>query len=449
MKHSVLVATLFSLIMVLVGCASGDDSSENGNLSADNFSAFIDENPSLEQIIGTLGGTTNMGSLNFSITDQNPSGAITVNTGTGELKVANPSLFDFETNQIITGSFKVTNGSLSETASISINVNDVDETITFEGNVFLNTQQDVANFGVNGVTEITGRLLIGRFDEPYSDITDVSMLSSLTTVGEGVQVLYNENLSDISSLSNLTSVGGIEIAFNPMLNNLSGLQNIEGSLSGSLSIGHNPLMENIDELHQITEVGQSLIIIFNDNLKNLGGLAAINHVQGEISIAGNPELFDAQGLSGITSAGGGLVISLNNSLIELPLFNNESFPGPISIQSNEALLSVDGLSQLTSAGASIRIQNNLSLKDLTGLSGFSTIEAGILIIANNSLENLNGLENLTGQVLGLEFSANTLLSDFCGIQPLVSSSNFTGPFTASNNAYDPTQQDIIDGNCSL
>ena len=71
-------------------------------------------------------------------------------------------------------------------------------------------------------------------------------------------------------------------------------------------------------------------------------------------------------------------------------------------------------------------------------------------ISNNILlTNLDGLENLIQIDYALHISSNIALTDFCGLENLFI--NGVGPsfYTVENNAYNPTQQDIIDGNCSL
>ena len=95
-------------------------------LSAQDVTVAIDENPIDGQVVGSIqvdGG----GTLSFSITSQTPAGALNINTSTGELTVADPNLFDFETNPVITADISVDNSISTATAIATINLNDVDE----------------------------------------------------------------------------------------------------------------------------------------------------------------------------------------------------------------------------------------------------------------------------------------------------------------------------------
>ena len=70
----------------------------------------------------------------------------------------------------------------------------------------------------------------------------------------------------------------------------------------------------------------------------------------------------------------------------------------------------------------------------------------INIFLANNIESLDGLENvmITNNV---NISSNIGLLDFCALQNLIVNGSFND-ITISGNAFDPTIQDIIDGNCS-
>ena len=80
----------------------------------------MDENQENGQIIRTVSGSTNEGNVTFSITEQTPSDAFSIDATSGELKVADAMLFNFETNPVITGNVKVANGAVSQNASVTI-----------------------------------------------------------------------------------------------------------------------------------------------------------------------------------------------------------------------------------------------------------------------------------------------------------------------------------------
>ena len=82
----------------------------------------FNENPTNGQTVGTV--QTN-GSGDFNITSQTPAGALNINTSTGELTVADATLFDFETNPVIIATISVVGG--ANTGSVTINLTNVNE----------------------------------------------------------------------------------------------------------------------------------------------------------------------------------------------------------------------------------------------------------------------------------------------------------------------------------
>src|SRR5690606_25772575 len=96
-----------------------------------------------------------------------------------------------------------------------------------EGSVLFTSQAQVNTFATNypNCTEISGYLYFYGND----DITDLSPLSNLTSVGGLLGFESNLSLTNLDGLSNLTSVGGfLGIYSNPNLTNFSGLENITG-----------------------------------------------------------------------------------------------------------------------------------------------------------------------------------------------------------------------------
>ena len=132
---------------------------------------------------------------------------------------------------------------------------------------------------------------------------------------------------------------------------------------------------------------------------------------------------------------------------------------------------LNGLSSLTSIGGSLYISKTIGLQNLSDLRNLSTIGDDFMLTFNQGLtsiglenlssvgnyffinnnDNLIDLEGLTklrsnGGKPDLSIWSNTKLKDFCGIKPLLT--DFTGIFSVTGNLYNPTRQNIVDGNCS-
>ena len=122
MKNYLIVAVLF---LSMESCNKKDIKPAN-TVNVQNFTANINENVSNGQSVGIVQATGN-GTLSYSIATQAPAGALTINSGTGELSVANSALFDFETTQIVSATITVNNSGTTKNLSATINLLDVHE----------------------------------------------------------------------------------------------------------------------------------------------------------------------------------------------------------------------------------------------------------------------------------------------------------------------------------
>lgn len=122
-------------------------------LTTQNFSVSIDENPTSGQSLGTVQASGD-GALSYSIASQTPAGALTINSSTGELTVANAALFDFETNPTITATISVDNSGNVQPLTATINLNNVSELVVYDFDVSLD--ENPANGLVLGTINAVG-----------------------------------------------------------------------------------------------------------------------------------------------------------------------------------------------------------------------------------------------------------------------------------------------------
>ncbi len=100
-------------------------------ITISDFNTTIDENQSSGTSLGTISATVNQGTLMYAIASQTPTGAIAINSTTGEMTVADASQFDFETNPTLTATVEASSNGESETATVTITLNDVVESAPF------------------------------------------------------------------------------------------------------------------------------------------------------------------------------------------------------------------------------------------------------------------------------------------------------------------------------
>jgi len=123
MKNAIKFANLLLLILLLTTFSCSKDDEVKVTILQD-LEVTIDENPADGQVIGTV-QDDGSGTLTFSITSQTPAGALSIGSGTGELTVADASLFDFETNPVITAT--VSAEGAENTATVTVNLTNINE----------------------------------------------------------------------------------------------------------------------------------------------------------------------------------------------------------------------------------------------------------------------------------------------------------------------------------
>lgn len=190
---------IYLILLVTYFIQSCEDSNDDVNdaitISISDFTINIDENPTADLSLGTVQATTNQGNINFSITGQTPSQAIEINAATGEITVLTEGLFDYETNPIITGIVRAENSGISETAIITINLNDVNEVVDDYKLLAVSDLGEVFEIGNN-----TGNIEnIGQVDRENNS----SILSPNTLVASSDKIYSIEYLYNPSPTNNL------------------------------------------------------------------------------------------------------------------------------------------------------------------------------------------------------------------------------------------------------
>lgn len=262
------------------------------------------------------------------------------------------------------------------------------------------TSQEVLNdFPINNpdCTEITGNLTIGASG---SNLTDLSPLSNITSVDGYLRISSNSNLQSLSGLDNLTTV------------------------SGDLIISDNPLLENFSPIANLTSIGGNLIIEDNFNLVNFLAFTNLTSISGDIIIRGHRNLIDLSGLENITSIGGNLIIDSNFELIDISLSSLTSVGGDVLIEQNYKLANISSLANLTSIENNLTIRGSSDLENLSGLSNLTSVYE-LIIDSNGSLTTLNGLfkQGVTMDINRIEIRGNSNLVDMSALANINLSNN--------------------------
>ncbi|WP_299683069.1 hypothetical protein [uncultured Dokdonia sp.] len=310
----------------------------------------------------------------------------------------------------------------------------------FNGDAELFTQQAVDDFGAMEYTEITGNLILrSQFENP-DPISSLSSLSTIEVVGGDLRL---SGLFDVPSLD--------------------GLQNLT-SVSGVLALIVNSTITSLDAFSNINSTIQSLEIINFREIQSLQGLENISIASGgDLIIEGNDKLASLDAIqNGIPSMMG--TIKFQEFILDCGPFIDcgPTPPEPQPFTSLAFLSNVNEVDWLRLKGfqgsnliglENITAVNRLSVwvnPNLTNLQELSAVNNNVLFLfvaENNQLENLEGLENIPLVTAGFQAIANPVLTDFCSVQNSITIL-LGEDVEILFNAYNPTQQDIIDGNCS-
>lgn len=264
-------------------------------------------------------------------------------------------------------------------------------------------------------------------------------------------ILFNCNNESIDeqenacTIENGTFVGGVVLFTQQGVNDFGALcySKIDGVLQLGLMWRENDIVD-LSPLSSLTEVFNGRLRIHATNLTSLYGLHNLTSIGG-LFIFNSHGLTDLSGFESLTNIGGGPIQGLD-------------------IRYNTSLQSLKGLNNIRTLASEntypIIIGINPSLNSLIDLSNLETIDTGLTIGANPNLTSLDGLENLVmingrfkTSIINFPISisggmsGNSNLTSYCALQNLFTNGSY-GEVDISLNAYNPTVQDIIDGNCS-
>lgn len=94
---------------------------------ARNFYVYMDENPSINALIGTIDASSSFGRINYRVDSMAPEGAFRVHDKEGHVRVHNPALFDYEKDSVITGKVTAFNKDNEKTINVRIRLVDLEE----------------------------------------------------------------------------------------------------------------------------------------------------------------------------------------------------------------------------------------------------------------------------------------------------------------------------------
>lgn len=327
----------------------------------------------------------------------------------------------------------------------------------FEGNVTLNTQIQVDDFGSQNYTRINGSLKIIGFAS-MQKITSLNPLINLNYVRDHLWIESNPELTNLNGLNNVKTVGfKLSIYKNALLSNISALNNIN-SIGTDLIIEENNSLNNLNGLNSISSI---INLTINNNLilSDLNGLSNLKKLSQNLYISTNPQITNIDFLNKLNSNSvfsGYILISNCVNLTNLNGLNKVVKAGRISISSNPKITNLNGLNNVTMITSydpnlhhSLDIRYNNKLNSIQDLKNITFCYGEISITNNPQLTTLDGLNNIISAGEEISINDNPKLRNFCALKTLFVLHNFAPYYGVSGNYFNPTQQNVIAGNCSI
>lgn len=306
----------------------------------------------------------------------------------------------------------------------------------YEGNINLYNQSLVDSFGAENYTEVTGEVRI------YGTVTDLMPLSKLEIIGQDLLISNADNLVSMDGLENVVEVGeSVQFVNNDALTDITALEDLNAPYA-VIFIG-NDALKSISGFSQTTHVSGLIMLTGNLNLEVISGFQNLESTGYNLQIEDNPSLVDISGLSKLKSVGNELWLNNNDMLVDITPLNTIETINNIVINGNASLTEISTFNNISSC--TIEISGNSSLASIQGFE--SLTDVGALRINNNlSLTTVTAFGTVTSLDSFIEIQYNQLFDDFCAFSGLITN-DFTGGFSTWANAYNPTIQDMIDGNC--
>ncbi|MET7256764.1 T9SS type A sorting domain-containing protein [Dyadobacter fermentans] len=228
-----------------------------------------------------------------------------------------------------------------------------------------NTQTSIDNFSIShpGCTAISNPVVVSG-----SDITNLNGLAGVTSVAS-LNILNNPLLTSISGLSSLTSAGDINIENNPLLATLTGLNELVSS--------------------------GNFRVVFSAGLTSLSAVSKLTTINGFLSIGNDPLLQDLTGLDNLKTITGQVAIGANNNLVSLNGLNNLTLIGDyLYISYNPKLTSIAALSNLTSMSHYLQLDYNTSLTSLAGLENVNLSSVSYVRLRYSDMLSMCGVKSI-------------------------------------------------------
>lgn len=241
--------------------------------------------------------------------------------------------------------------------------------------------------GLENLTSVSKDLRIRHND----NLLNISSLSNVTnwSLTEEVMISHNASLLNLNGLQNLSQVpAGIQIQDNASLINLIGLESLtsasydpNASSNMCFNLTYNPSLTDVSQLSNFTTVNGSIQILNNSNLNNFIGFEGITTVSNALFIQNNGNT-DLTGFDNLTSAQS-IKISVSPNLLNLNGLENLTSVDQLQLFNNPSLTDIHSLDHTISIQI-VTISSNANLSTCNAQAICDYININTASILNNN-----------------------------------------------------------------
>ncbi|RKU39252.1 hypothetical protein C6496_02645 [Candidatus Poribacteria bacterium] len=336
---------------------------------------------------------------------------------------------DYEKKSLYVVTIIASDGSLTDSISVTISVAPVDGT-TIDPPLSERTQQvrdaivsaadvdredDVTGAHLaaisnlylrsTGITSLKTGDFAGLTNLQYlrmdnNSISDISALENLTSLTR--LILHSNSITDISPLANLTKLKNLNLMHNS-ISDISALENLTALTNLGLN---NNSISDISALEDLTLL--TTLLLSRNSISDISALEGLTQLI-DLGLSNN-SISNISALSGLTSLE---LLGLSNNSIS----NISALSGLTSLRqlqlNNNSISNISALSGLTSLRW-LRLYDN-SISNISALENLTRLSE--LYLNNNSITDVSALENLTS-LRDLQLDQNTI-SDYAPLHRLI------------------------------
>jgi len=264
-------------------------------------------------------------------------------------------------------------------------------------------------------------------------LVNLSGLEGVTPTS--VRVYGNTGLQSLQGMQDVEELLGFEIAYNPKLADLEGLESLR-RVTGVATVHHGDGMTSLEGLRGLEEAN---LLAVQDN-RELVDLTALNECAIEsLTVEGNDALRSLGPVRDLWLSQS-LTLQDNESLQDLgDLRLPEALTGSLHLTGSEDLTSIDGFEDLAEVQGAVTIRHCDGLSDLGGLASLVSVGFDLSLEGNDTLQDLDDLAALR-TVGALAVDDNASLVDVTGLHGIeaVDGGDWGGTLAITDNPVLPT-----------